>query len=49
MWEVIAQFQPQPIQDASVPVPKGQRVLIPSSEYIEDVLFGEPLSLVPTI
>jgi len=49
MWEVIAQFQPEPIQDASLPVPKGQIVLIPSEDYIEDFLFGEPLSLVPVI
>jgi hypothetical protein len=49
LWEVIAQFQPEPIQDPSIPLQAGLSVLIPSLEYIEDVAFGDSLSDVPEI
>ena len=41
--DIIAQFQPVPIIDRSVPMRAGQDVLIPSLEYIEEVAFGESL------
>lgn len=41
--EVIAQFQPDPIVDWSVPMIRGREVLIPSVEYLEEVAFGDSL------
>lgn len=49
LWDVIMQFQTEPIQDASIPVPKGREILIPSDEYLEEVVSGQPLSEVPEI
>lgn len=49
MWEIIAQFQPEPIQDTSIPLPKGKEILIPSSDYIEDVVYGESLREIPAV
>lgn len=41
--EVIAQFQPEPIQDLSVPVPENTELLIPSMDYIEEIVRGPSL------
>jgi hypothetical protein len=41
--DIIAQFQPNPIVDRSVPCRSGQEVLIPSLEYIEEVALGDSL------
>lgn len=41
--EIIAQFQPNPIVDWSVPMIRGREVLIPSVEYIEEVAYGDSL------
>lgn len=49
LWEVIMQFQPSPFQDASVPIPEGTEVLIPSVEYIDDVYNGPSLISFPVI
>jgi len=49
LWEVLMQFQPEPIQDPSVPVPLGQEVYIPSLEWIEEVAFGQSLADVPEL
>ena len=49
LWEVIAEFQPVPITDASLPLRKGTEIHIPSDEYIAEVVDGAPLSDTPEI
>jgi len=49
MWEVIAQFQEHTIVDPSVPLSRGTVLLIPSTEYISDVAFGDSLSEFPQL
>lgn len=49
MWEVIAQFQEDPIVDGSIPLPANRVLEIPSVEYIQEVALGEPLHEYPAI
>jgi len=49
LWETIAQFQEEPIQDPFVPLPEGKVLLIPSVNYIETTVFGEPLTQWPQL
>jgi len=48
-WEIIAQFQEDPIVDGSVTLPVGLVLLIPSDEYIQEVALGEPLHEYPRV
>jgi hypothetical protein len=49
MWEVIAQFQPEPILDPSVILETGREIYIPSSEFIEEVAYGPTLTDTPKL
>jgi len=49
LWDVIAQFQPEPIVDSSVPLPEGKEILIPSIDYIEEVVSGPSLASTPEL
>jgi hypothetical protein len=49
LWLIIRDFQPEPIQDASVPLKAGTIIYIPSSEFIEEVAYGDPLSDAPEV
>ena len=48
-WEVIAQFQPDGLVDGSVALVAGQEILIPSPEYIAEVVNGPTLAEFPVI
>ena len=48
-WEIIAQFQEDPIVDGSVPLGVGRVLLIPSAEYIREVALGDPLHEYPVL
>lgn len=48
-WEVIANFQPVPIIDPSVPLPEGSEIYIPSDSYIEEVALGPTLTDAPEL
>jgi hypothetical protein len=48
-WEIIAQFQEDPIVDGSVPLPGGTALQIPSIEYIIEVALGEQLRQYPEL
>jgi hypothetical protein len=47
--EVIAQFQPDPIIDYSVPLPSGYILLLPPSSYFHEVAYGQSLTETPDI
>lgn len=49
MWEVLANFQPNPIIDPTVLLRAGQVIYVPSDDYIEEVVFGPSLADVPAI
>lgn len=49
LTEVVAQFQPTPIIDPSVPLPDGYELQLPSSEYIETIALGESLGETPEL
>jgi hypothetical protein len=49
MWEVIAQFQEDPIVDGSVPPGADRVLLIPSAEYVKEVALGDPLHEYPVL
>jgi hypothetical protein len=49
LWPIIAEYQPEPIHDPSVPLSEGEVVLIPGPGYIETVAFGDPLSDSPEL
>lgn len=49
LWDVIMQFQPEPITDPSVPLPSGKEVFIPSADYIDEVFDGPTLAAFPEI
>lgn len=49
LWEVLAQFQPSPILDASVPLKSGKVILVPPVEYIEEIAYGTSLATLPAI
>lgn len=48
-WEVIAQFQEDPIVDASLPLKAGTVLLIPSVEFVQQVALGDPLHEFPEL
>jgi hypothetical protein len=48
-WEIIAQFQEDPIIDGSVPMEAGRVLLIPSLAYIQEVALGDPLYEYPQL
>lgn len=48
-WEIIAQFQEDPIVDGSMPLRANQIILIPSVGYIHEVALGDPLHEVPKL
>lgn len=41
LWWVIAQFQPQPINDPTCTLVKGDVLVIPSLRTVEELLFNE--------
>jgi len=47
LWQVIAEFQEEPIIDPFTPPPQGRVILVPSPSYIEEVGYGEPLTDTP--
>jgi hypothetical protein len=49
LWEVIAQFQPEPIIDPSVPLTPNREIYIPSKDYIDEVAQGAVLIEVPDL
>lgn len=49
MWDVIAQFQPTPILDPSVPLKVGTEVYIPPDDYVEEVAYGPSLTEAPVL
>ena len=49
MAEVVAQFQPRPIIDLSVPVEAGRVLYLPDPDWIEAVVYGETLTEVPDL
>ena len=49
MWEIIAQFQEDPIIDGSIPMTQGRILEIPSAEYIKEVALGDPLYEYPVL
>ena len=49
LGEVIAQFQPEPIQDLSIPVQAGRELYIPSWDYIAEVVKGPSLAEEPEL
>jgi len=48
-WEIIAQFQEDPIIDGSVLLESNRVLLIPSDEYIQEVALGDPLHEAPLL
>lgn len=42
--EVVAQFQPEPLIDWSVPLENGREILLPSPVFIDTVAFGDSLA-----
>ena len=49
MWEIIAQFQEDPIVDGSLLMEAERVLLIPSPEYILEVALGDPLHEYPRL
>lgn len=49
LHEVIAQFQPEPIQDYSLKIKEGAEIYIPTRDYIEEVARGESLAEYPEL
>jgi hypothetical protein len=49
LWPIIRDFQPEPIQDASIPLKAGTIVYMPSDEFIEEIAHGDPLSDTPEV
>jgi len=49
LWDMLAQFQPEPILDPSVPLPSNMEIYIPSADFIEDAFFGMSLAETPEI
>ncbi len=47
--ELVAQFQPSPIIDTSIPLEAGQEIVLPSLDFIESVGFGDSLSDFPEL
>lgn len=47
--EIVAQFQPIPLIDPSVPLPAGLEIQLPSTEYIETVALGDSLAETPEL
>ena len=41
-WWVIADFQPEPIVDATLQLEPGRRLVVPSLRMLTDVILGEP-------
>jgi hypothetical protein len=41
--EFVANFQPDPIVDLSVPMRAGQQLYMPSEDFIEEVAYGDSL------
>jgi hypothetical protein len=41
--EFVANFQPTPIVDWSVPLRAGQKIYIPSVDFLEEVAYGDSL------
>ncbi len=48
-WEVIAQFQEDPILDGSTLLKEGTVLQIPSTGYMQQLIFGDSLSEYPAI
>lgn len=49
LGEVIANFQPEPLQDLSVPVAEGRELYIPSMDFITEVVRGSSLADEPEL
>lgn len=49
LWQVIAEFQPEPIQDSSLPLAAGKELYLPSVQYINEVAFGDSLANLPVL
>jgi hypothetical protein len=49
IWEVLAQYQPEPIVDPSVPLAAGREIFIPPTDYIDEIALGAVLIEVPEI
>jgi len=47
--EVLANFQPDPILDLSLPLAEGRDVYIPSMDFIQDVAKGPSLADTPAL
>jgi len=43
-WEVVAQFQEDPVLDPFVPLARGRLLQIPPSSFYSSVVYGTPLS-----
>jgi hypothetical protein len=48
-WQVLQEFQEDPIQDPSVPLPQGLVLAVPSPDFLEEVPYGEDLTEYPQI
>ena len=48
-WEIIAQFQEDPIVDGSSELQVGRVLAIPSADYIQEVALGDPLHDYPQL
>lgn len=49
LWDIIAQFQPEPIQDPSVPLPQGKEIYIPTADFLEEFVQGPSLAEAPEL
>lgn len=47
LWWVIADFQPDPIQDPTIALPLGSRVIIPSVRTVLEDIFNEKRRIEP--
>jgi len=49
LWEILAQFQPVPIEDPSIALAAGTHVLIPSVAFIREEALGSSLTEFPEL
>lgn len=48
-WQILQQYQEDPILDPSALLPRGLVLVLPSPDFIEEVPFGENLTEFPQI
>jgi hypothetical protein len=49
IWDLLSQFQPEPILDASTILKTGMEIFIPSDDFVEEALSGVSMIDTPEI